>query len=296
MERSSTIIACGIGGAVCTLAALLFTPAYWWLGLFAGFSAGYISGDFREVVEAVPLALSRAWDKTDVRLRTTATAVKRWLKEPHEVIYSGLVAGAPLAAYAFSLLHAEIQRGILTGEFTNMGQARKVYVFTVLISGAVIFCVTTLQMTLAYIGARHWEKCFFSLEPDSSGEQLINKGLREKPLTYRNYWRWAGEGTLLVGGYSMKFVFWTVWKEGGCFFGRFIYNLFVIIHSEKRLMWGVDSALGGGTAYLWLAASVETSLEQAMLICFGGILGAAFGALNRELFVVRRQLQPVKWR
>ena len=90
MKRSSTIIACGIGGAVCTLAALLFTPAYWWLGLFAGFSAGYISGDFGDVVEAVPLALSRAWEETDAWLRESARDVKEWFKRLHVAICSGL--------------------------------------------------------------------------------------------------------------------------------------------------------------------------------------------------------------
>ncbi|MBI4149261.1 hypothetical protein HY491_02335 [Candidatus Woesearchaeota archaeon] len=297
MKLSSTIVACFVGGAVCTLVALLCAPAYWWLGLLAGFSAGYISGDFGEVLRAVPVALSRAWKQTDQGIRKAAAAAREFFRKPHEVLYPGLVVGVPLAAYVFSLLYADIQRGILTGEVDDMSRASVMYLISsVIASGVVPCCTILLQMLLAFIGCRKERRFWYPFLVVVEGffPRLVDKGLSPAALTYRNYLRWMAKGVLFSMLFIIRFFAWALWKEAVCFLCRFLYNLFILLHSEKRLMWGVDSAIGGGTAYLWLAASAETSLELALLVVFGGIIGAAFGTLNRELFVVRLRLAPVR--
>ena len=52
-ETKKIGIACFIGGAVCVIIALLVNPMFWWLGLIAGFAAGYFAYEVKEVKEAI---------------------------------------------------------------------------------------------------------------------------------------------------------------------------------------------------------------------------------------------------
>jgi hypothetical protein len=121
---------------------------------------------------------------------------------------------------------------------------------------------------------------------ESYQRELEERGYRRKPLTYLNVLRW----TLLFVPVVIRFLAWTVWKyiaigvrETLSFFGRFVWHLFKLVHSEKRVLCAVDGTLGGAISYIWFAKSAVSFPEQAVLLVFGGMLGAAFGVLNWEI-------------
>ena len=123
-------------------------------------------------------------------------------------------------------------------------------------------------------------------EIDSHIQALQEKGYREKPLTYWNVLRWAMVGVSVI----VRFFVWTLWKYLAigvwatlCFFGRFVWHLFKLIHSEKRVLCAIDGTLGGAVSYIWFASASVSFPEQAVLVVFGGLLGSAFGVANWEI-------------
>jgi len=125
-----------------------------------------------------------------------------------------------------------------------------------------------------------------------------NKGYKEIDPTYLNVPRWIIIGLFINLGEVLIFLLWTMWKylaigigKTICFFGRFSWHLFRLIHSEKRVLCGIDGAFGGLISYLWFSSSAGSLPEQAiMLVLFGGLLGAVVGVADWEL-ISKRILQ-----
>ena len=83
MEKTLKIgLACFIGGITTTGIALLVAPAFWWLGLIAGFPAGYLAYEFREVVRAVPPAFKASAEAMGV----FGGVFRIWVAKPHPVL------------------------------------------------------------------------------------------------------------------------------------------------------------------------------------------------------------------
>ena len=68
-------------------------------------------------------------------------------------------------------------------------------------------------------------------------------------------------------------------KETTLFLGRFGWQVFIRIHSQKRLICGTDAMIGAGIGYLAGSAII------------GALAGALIGLVNYEL-VTRRWLIP----
>ena len=64
---------------------------------------------------------------------------------------------------------------------------------------------------------------------------------------------------------------------------RFGRHLFILIHSKERVLCATYGTLGGAVSYIWLARADMALAEQAALIVFGGLMGAAFGVANWEI-------------
>ena len=64
----------------------------------------------------------------------------------------------------------------------------------------------------------------------------------------------------------------------------FPWVLFKLIHSEKRLLCGIDAGLGTTVAYFLSLNFVPlTTATFIFFVICGGILGAGFGIINYEL-------------
>jgi len=76
---------------------------------------------------------------------------------------------------------------------------------------------------------------------------------------------------------------------------KFLWYLFRLIHSQKRVLCGFDSAIGVALTYFWLGAKAVTPEQKLMVVICGGTIGAVIGALNYEVVSKRLlKLAPVK--
>ncbi len=275
MEAKKIGLACFVGGVVCALCALAFTPAYWWLGLIAGFAGGYIAYEFREVLTTIPKAYRAAGTGGGV----VGTALGNFFTKKHPFIYLGLMIGIPLG---------------LLNCFGMVSSPRFATFLEIPAIGAVV-CIFFLWLLLGFllcvgfvvIGAENVEKVFLidccpSDKQSGIAEyraEMAEKSLIEIPTTYINVARLMVKGFGWFLWRAIRFFVWDI----VCLIGRFLKYIFVLIHSEKRLLCGVDGMLGGAVSYLYLAQGAMSLFQQAMVIFFGGLIGAALGIINWEI-------------
>ncbi|MFA5029868.1 MAG: hypothetical protein WC518_04030 [Patescibacteria group bacterium] len=281
MEARKIAMACFIGGAFCCAVALALTPVYWWLGIIAGVAGGYVSYEFREVRKAIPIAL-RAAGQGSVQLWDRAKAL---VSKPHPFLYSGAALALPLFVF---WLGPAILSDWAKGPFSSVLVVPLMFVMYCEVS----FILGVFFVVPAFIGARFGERCYwwpFTIlvsYPEEVAEELEAGGLRREPLNYRNFVRWFAEGL----GLTILFFTWTLWVYlaigvwmAFCFLGRFAWHLFRLVHSQKRALCAIDGTIGGVVSYVWLASSATSFPEQAVLVVFGGLLGAALGVANWEI-------------
>ena len=290
MEARKIAAACFIGGSLCCAGAFVFAPVYWWFGLVAGVAGGYVGYEFREVLNAIPVALRAVGQGGASAWSGVIVLAKRWLSKPHPFFYPAAVVCVPLYIWgAFPLLLPTTLETHSSALITFLAAAAIVVFVELMVAVSLLF------VGLAFIGARVGERCywwpFLLIGPHSMASvqkawSLEGKGYRREPLTYRNVARWANKGF----GLAVLFFVWTLWKHLAIgvwatlyFSSRFAWHLFGLIHSEKRVLCAIDGTLGGAVSYVWLASTSTSFTGQATLIIFGGLLGAAFGVANWEI-------------
>lgn len=250
-------VACFIGGVLCCAVALAVSPAYWWFGLVAGLAGGYLGYEFREVLAAVPTAWRRSTTGTSdlyKKMRGGVVVIWRFFSEPHPFGHLGLVIAMLIA---WSLYNPNADFSILRALQLTFSW------------GAMSFFSTMFVCSLAKIGAEERKSYFEASEEESA--RLLANGCTKKPATYWNVYWWIVVGAMTVIMLIPKHIIIFIW------------HLFKLIHSEKRVLCAIDGTLGGAIAYVWLHAPAISFFEQAALIFFGGLLGAALGVLNWEI-------------
>ncbi|MFH1142761.1 MAG: hypothetical protein V1695_03535 [Candidatus Uhrbacteria bacterium] len=310
METKKIAIACFIGGLLCSAVALIFTPNFWWLGLIAGLAGGYLSYEFREVLRAIPVALHAArkgggwaWEGLVERL----DEVRYWLHQPHPFLFPAAVISYPLYIWGTAWFFGPANGGFSTVEGTPL----VIVLFFCFVVPFVLWaaCIELMMavalpmLIFTFIGARVGEKVYWwpSIMPgvtsyETTNERLEVKGLQQMSMTYSNVYRWMAKGL----GISILFFVWTLWKHVAiglwtavCFFGRFVWQMFKLIHSKKRVLCAIHGTLGGLVSYIWLVSESMSFAQQTMLVIFGGFLGALFGIAAWEI-VSKRILQVTK--
>ena len=301
METKKIAIACFFGGVLGSFVALICTPAYFWLGSFAGFAGGYLSYEFREVLRAMPIAfrLARSGGAGALvclrdALRDEWRSIRVWINEPHCFVYPAVVVSMPVVLFLAWWVSRQVfmYSDMCRNEpfVLKLGLAS---VVPLMISLVLVVLLSLIFRTFASIGSRFGERCYWRpfvdtelLTQDERADALDRCGYHEKPVTYGNVLRWAMKGV----GLTVQFFVWTLWKELAigiwmllCFFGRFTWYLFKLIHSHKRVLCGADGMLGGMISYVWLISSSSSFTEQFLLVLFGGLLGAVLGVVNWEL-------------
>lgn len=300
METRNIAVACFIGGALCCAVALMFAPVYWWLGLIAGMAGGYISYEFREVCRAVPIAL-RAAGRGGAN---TIAGTIAWFNKPRYVFYSAAILTVPICLWLFSFHAGEFWylQDPRTGEPLYLPDTFRVVGTTL----AAFLSSMALIVFFAGIGTLY-EDCYWypfltssSWSYESENERirrLENLELHKEPMNYRNLSRWFLKGV----GVTILFFVWYMWKWiAVCIFKsirylskivppvlfgvcRFVWHMFKLIHSKKRVLCAIDGTLGGAISYIWLASSATSFQQQMMLVIFGGLLGGAFGIAHWEI-------------
>lgn len=292
MEARKIAIACFIGGAICCAFALMVAPVLWWFGMIAGFAGGYVTYELREVLRAIPVALCAAGKGSSWVWRSLVDVVEEYFKKPHPFAHLAAIIAIPFWYWLVSRLISEIsnQEVLVEGIVFNFFLVILMPIAFVEMAAVASFPI----VFFAFIGARVGERSYWvpmegdnlTIPREEIYKRIETKGLKCKPLSYRNAYRWITKGI----GITALFFVWTLWKHLAIgmwktllFFGRFAWYLFKLIHSQKRVLCGIDSALGGALAYVLLQSMSYAVGEQMMLIVFGGLLGSALGVVNWEI-------------
>lgn len=216
-------IACAIGGAIGTAVALIVATPFWWLGLLSGFAGGYLSYEFRAVLRAVPMA----WEMTLFALGTIGSMIGEvflglwafFMSPILHFIFVDLVLFIPMLFFANAFDHHEVALFSITG--------------VVGVTGCVSYLVFFLAQMIAADG------------------QVLGR------LTYREVF--VGWMKCALGALALWVGLLTIPVWGPFVLAYFLYRLFLLIHSDKRLLCGVDSAIGTGVTYLALIAAAAIS-------------------------------------
>jgi hypothetical protein len=285
--------ACFIGSIVCTSVALLFAPIFWWLGAITGFATGYLAYEFREVLRATPIAIRAASASIATKWSALATSTKAFLAFPHPFLYFGALMALPI----WSVILWKTWRIATVGGSFEVMAACSVYVMIYMFVTALL---SNFLEVLGRLGAEQSERCiwipsYIILEGKGPlfAKRIQESGYTAMELTYTNAARWIMNGVGLV----ILFFVWTfwVWIISGiwdllCFLGKFLWEMFKLIHSDKRLICGIDGMLGGlimlCVFYTYGPAEL-TFGEYIAVVLSGGPIGALLGLLSWEIISKR---------
>lgn len=264
--------ACCIGGAFCALVAKSVAPAWWWIGLLAGFPTGYLAYEFKAVVTAVRKAMTelpgelRAY-RQQQREFHAAHPLRRQLNMWRVV--TTLVILAPSALLAV------------------MGWSLQVLsdpTFTAVFFGLLFLIDALCFIFLVYRDLwrrQHGFKTHIlcrTCVPAVTDANLLachrEFAVKFNPVSLFLLWPVYLFARYVVLGAPkwMPAVVLCLWRAG--------VKVFKAIHSDERLLCGTDSVIGGAIAY-----HLFDGILLAVLA--GGAIGALLGVLNYELVSVR---------
>jgi len=252
-SRSWKIFACcllcaGIG----TLISLKINHYFWWIGVMAGGFLGYLSYDFKKVIIAVPKAwnMARGYKIDWRKLYTdTNTATKIIVHFIISLIGFSFNFSIPLIILTYSIRGYEGSRTVSDLAF-----------FTITISVCVLLCKGFLfahecKLSEKFLMKGNFFRVYFYLLP---------KGIF-----------WSAKKTPYALMSTIKGII-----NGSIILAKFAKNLFIIVHSEWRLLCATDSAIGVLVGYIYDN------------IFIGAIAGGVIGLLNYEI-VSKRLLKLV---
>lgn len=270
-DTKKIMLACFIGGFIGTFVAFAVTPNFWWLGLIAGFPGGYLAYEFRGIGPAMKVAYS----KTSRRGSKTFTGIKKhWFEKTYPIGHICFVSAIICTVLLYSML------GLTDNSYSSGYFWLSTLLFPVPFYFAFIFSVVIIG-GLAHQGAM-LKKLLPLTDPfhpySHEKELLLDEGYTEVEADYQKVfgWIWFAISSFLISIpktilLAVKFPFkfsWLVFKQ---------------IHSHKRLLCGVDSAIGVAVAFLLFHSSVDTQTQHLAVSAFGGMIGAGWGILNWEI-------------
>lgn len=271
METKKIAIACFVGALIGTAVALSVAPLFWWLGMLTGFGAGYLCYDLKEVREKAPIA----WKATVKR----GPIVLNWLKKPHPFLCLNLVIDVLVIRFLWWLF---LDTGPVAEGHRVGGIALSLF-FSFLACLFILAIIIKLTEESSKKEKCYWVSSFFCI----GGIE----GYRKIQVTYWNVYRLLLKGLFTVVLWpALRFIFYKVWASlfrGIWTLICFAAKLFKLIHSHKRVLCGIDSAIGVALTYILLGTKAVTPGQQLMVVICGGIIGAVIGVLNYEIISKR---------
>ncbi|OGZ31863.1 MAG: hypothetical protein A2V69_00390 [Candidatus Portnoybacteria bacterium RBG_13_40_8] len=241
-------VACALGAGIGSLTALQL-GIFWWLGLLVGGFVGYVSYEFKAVLRA----MASAW-KTAVKLRP------HW--KNFWMLFASFLSVSLWILLPFAMVSLVVSDKVLHWGLLGMT------------TGAIVF---GFVFGLA-----------FALDQSSSAQtnaketfdMLVKKG---SPISVFFYWLPKGIIWVIIRIPKAVLAMIIGLVKLAKLMTKFIKTIFITIHSEIRLLCGVDAAIGTAIGYFAGNAII------------GAIAGGLFGLLNYEV-VSRRilRLVPVK--
>lgn len=273
MEAKKVEFGCCVGVPVGLFVAWLFAPLFWWLGILAGFCAGYSIYDLREIPANAPLAWKRAKKRSIEFLNL--------LKKPRPFFYPFLIVGATLifSIPKFMWTH----QGFFFKEETVLTKK----IFTISVVSFFLFIpvesILLLSMfKLAEYGAKRKGKWYYA-----PADRVYLFGTSQfEPVSYKNIYGFMFVGliySLLLGVMAMPKILGFVFCEIWMLIGRFVWHLVKLIHSQGRVICGIDCALGVFITYKLFGHGVETTSELGLLLVCGAVIGWTIGHIHCKI-------------
>jgi len=258
MSRGTRVfLTSGCGGGIGSLVALELGISLWWLGGLVGFLVGYLFYDIGELRNAVP----KAWAR-----------VTTWKLDTEEVAAIFLAV-----LFCINVLASLVMLSLLFYFVLDL-------ILRTLFSSS---AVTSLRVISLWVGLF----CGFgvgSFALSRSPKELLDqfdKGVADlkafavvlfytSPFAFLSYW-------------PARSLIWLV-KRGPGFavmIVRFVRMVFTLIHSELRILCGIDATIGAIVGYI---------IGNAII---GAFVGGLFGLLNYQIISVRiLKIQPARAR
>lgn len=239
MSSLKVFFACVLGAFTGTLVSLQINQHFWWLGLAVGFAVGYLSYEFKRVATAVPAA----WRRT-IGWRPSAMT-----KE--------------MCSTAFLI------------QFNITMTLSPIFVILFLVTShlPLFFCAIALMASVSFASALNL-LVFANIEDVQRHEMLTRHRIAAKtwnPIyvyfrlpvkAFRFIWQKKLAIAHAVGSTFVKI-------------GRFCKELVRLVHSDLRLLCGMDAAVGAVVGYYFHSTII------------GAFVGGLWGVLNFEILSVR---------
>jgi hypothetical protein len=248
MQGLKVFFACALGALIGTLITLQLSPFLWWIGAISGFVVGYASYEVKKIVQAVKIAAREAfsWKLDKAKLNSFLNEWLLLLAIDWIVVMGNFIVPAAV----FVLLHnpraTEFFFGFALGEFT--------------------FCQFFAAIKLSQKDA-------------ISKKEAIEICWKANPISFYGYWlpraifvsiSWIAKKALAL----VVAIFTLVVK-----LPRFLWKIVILVHSDLRLLCGVDAFIGAGIGYFNHNALIGT------------LTGGIFGVIN--YYLVRKMVIKV---
>lgn len=256
-ETMKVFVACAIGAFIGTIVTLEVNHYFWWLGLLAGGFVGYISYEFKKVVMAIPTAWRKAsgWQPD-----------QEWWREYCRCIFGSI-------GFTYTIMIPVL--GPLLWFYPEVDLPERI------------------NSTILYFGTTSLIGIFFGalLPLGFATEEMSEQVPYLNP--FRIYFWLLPKWTLKGGWWFLKespfFLTATFWDIVAVtivateFTVRFGKALFREIHSDLRILCGLDAAIGTVIGYFAGNAII------------GAVAGGLWGALNFEILSIRvLKLVPIE--
>lgn len=263
-ESLKIFVACFLGAGIGTLTALEINGYFWWFGLLIGGFVGYISYEFRLVLRAC----KNAW-KAIIGIRITKEQWRSFGQWWIAILIALAGCISMIASYTI-LVVISLPIAQKSGFFG--------FIFGGLIvtGGVIAFAITSFLLIGVIVGEL----------AEISREELVNVA---RYLIYYNPLRVCFLTIPKLLFQSTKWLYintpkylpkvitaiWSIMTIVVVITYRFVKHVFIEIHSDKRLLVGIDSAIGAIIGFF------------AGNVLIGAISGGVFGVLNYEILSKR---------
>lgn len=250
-ETIKVFVACAIGAFIGTVVSLEVNRFFWWIGLIIGGFAGYISYEFKKVLTAVLTAWrkARGWQPNKEWWRSYVRETNNFAHFFTIGMTGGIFATTMFEPkmvqdggwFAFSIIATSFPAGFLFGLVAVFGESDR------------------LSTRFNFFRFYFWLLPKWTLK---GGWWLLKGG----------WWLLKGSPSILAA------VFWAVIIGAIVatkFTARFGKLLFREIHSDLRMLCGLDAAIGTVIGYFAGSAII------------GALAGGLWGALNFEILSIR---------
>ncbi|MDD4995459.1 MAG: hypothetical protein PHW53_03295 [Patescibacteria group bacterium] len=272
-ESWKIMFACGVGAFIGSLIALELKPWLIWVGLITGGLVGYLAYDFRRVIGVIPAAYraARGWRPDRRFWKTTAAGLVAFF-----CFFLDLATTTIIFFIAIDIFEPKVE--IFQGAFEVLK----------IVTGATIMCISTVILLFYTTGCAQAPKrdeildhhrktawtAAYCLAPPIVLFYHLPRGMwwlmKRTPRAMVEILRFMGRSIMAIGRGSVALV---------RFLGRFGWQVFVRIHSERRALCFTDAVIGSVAGYVAGSAII------------GALAGGLIGLVNYEL-VTRRWLIP----